>query len=86
MKTSTKKTNSGNTKGYYDLGGNFADMTSQYTADEPVSGYGTVDSYDRPKRPKKPASGSRNTGPNRKNCAKGSNCFRNANKKSKMTW
>jgi len=41
--------------GYMDLGGNFVDMTNQYNAVEPTSGYGTMssdmssDMYDRGK-------------------------------------
>ena len=74
--------NNNNKLGYYDLGGNFVDMASQYTNEEPVSGYGNVDSYDRPKRPKKGSNSPHHTGPNatRKNIRQnrgGSNCFKN---------
>ena len=38
--------------GYMDLGGNFVDMTSQYKAVEPTSGYGAMEDMNKPKRPK----------------------------------
>ena len=76
MKTNSKKL------GYMDMGGNFIDMSNQYQNVEPVSGMGTmVESEFGPKRPKKPASGPRHTGPNatRKNIRQnsgGSKCFK----------
>jgi len=63
--------------GYYDLGGNFVDMSSQYSSASPVSSYGSIEDTSKRKKPKQ-----------KQQCGKnpGSKCKRNADIRTGMRW